>query len=108
MDVSFLREHGLMDYSMLVRAHRIPPLESVPPESQPAAAAAHHRVRMAAEARANDQRGGALDSPLACEVADGSVWLIDVGIIDYLQVRDADPGREKGVLAASAYTGNRR
>lgn len=91
VDVSFLREHGLMDYSMLVRTHRIPPLECTSPDAQPAVAAAHTAVRIAAEARASDQRGGALDLPLTCEVADGSVWLVDVGLIDYLQVRVADP-----------------
>jgi hypothetical protein len=87
VDVSFLREHGLMDYSMLVRTHRIPPVGSVPPNAQPVVAAAHQFIRIAAEARASEQREGGLDLPLACEVADGSVWLVDVGLIDYLQVR---------------------
>jgi len=83
-DVSFLREHGLMDYSLLVRTHRLPPVNKASVQARPAVAAAHEAARRAAAASA--AAPGAARFALACEVADGSVCLIDVGLIDYLQV----------------------
>ena len=76
-DAAFLRRHNLMDYSLLVRTYRLPPPGAA---ADPALAAAHEAAAAAAAAASSSGRPS-----LATELADGTVWLVEAGIIDYLQ-----------------------
>jgi hypothetical protein len=90
--VAFLTRHNLMDYSVLIRTHRVAPPTIAPEDERPALVAARDALAQlaaaAAAAYASGRVGGhgAPGAAIACETADGSTWLVEVGVIDYLQV----------------------